>query len=420
LNFLLLGCGLWLAVRARHRPHPDQPAPTILTFRWNWLLALALLAGFVLVFLGLIGVANASPYGEWDAWSIYNLRAKYLAAPGGSWQNAASPLLERSHPEYPLLLPGFIAMVWRSSGETPAWAPQITGFLFLGLVIAQLVSSLATNRSTSSALLAGFILLASTSFLYLAPMQYADLPLAFYFLASIALMLSDSTGGVPRGGQLALAGFFASCAAWTKNEGLAFALLMAICLLVLEARRNGIQKALVSWRWFALGEAPVLILVAYFALWIAPAADPLLHQNAAQLARKIEDFARYKEVAQALFFEAYHFGQPWSHPLLLLAILAAGLRFRRKIPEAPALVSATLVIVLLFSVYLAVYIVTPRDLAWHLHTSLARLYSQLWPSVILLFFMLLRTPEETGVRMPTATPSAKRKLKTPRKSGLGD
>ena len=169
---------------------------------------------------------------------------------------------------------------------------------------------------------------------------------------------------------------------------------------------------MVSWRWFALGAAPVLILVAGFALWIAPAADPLLHQNAAQILRRIEDFARYKQIFQALLFEGYHFGQSWSHPLLLLAILAAGLRFRRNIPDAPALVTAALVIGLLLLVYLAVYLVTPNDLAWQLHTSLARLYSQLWPSVILLFFMFIRAPEETGLQVAAPPVAAKRKAKT--------
>jgi len=414
VNCVLFGCGVWLAVRARGcEAHAEQPASGgSPSFRWNWLLALALLAGFALVLSGLIGAAKASPYGEWDAWSIWNLRAKYLADPSGGWQSAVSPLLERSHPDYPLLLPGFIAMAWKSAGETPAWVPQAAGFLFLGLVIALLLGCLALHRSTSSALLAGFVLLASTSFLYLAPMQYADLPLAFYFLASIALIVPSSASGVPRGRRLALAGFFASCAAWTKNEGAVFALLMAACLLIFEARQNGIRKALASWRPFALGAAPVLVLVACFALWIAPASDPLLHQNAAQLMRKIEDFARYKQVGQALFSEAYHFGQPWSHPLLLLAILAVGLRFRRKGRYAPALAASGLVIALVFSVYLGVYIVTPRDLAWHLHTSLARLYAQLWPGVVLLFFMLLRTPEETGLPAVTPPLGAKRKIKT--------
>ena len=93
LNSLLLGYGVWLTFRARERAlQTEQPAPGMSSFRWNWLLALALLAGFVLVLSGLIGLANATPYGEWDAWSIWNLRAKYLADPGGAWQNAVSPL----------------------------------------------------------------------------------------------------------------------------------------------------------------------------------------------------------------------------------------------------------------------------------------------------------------------------------------
>ncbi len=38
--------------------------------------------------------------------------------------------------------------------------------------------------------------------------------------------------------------------------------------------------------------------------------------------------------------------------------------------------------------YFFVYVLTPLDLAYHLATSLNRLFLQLWPGVIFLFFMI--------------------------------
>jgi hypothetical protein len=409
VNAALLVAGAWVAFRRRRAPgltaSIDTPA-----FRWNWLLALSLAAGFALVLSGLLDVASAGRYGEWDAWSIWNLRAKFMAGPGDAWKGAVSPLLERSHPDYPLLLSGFIAMIWKVAGDSPTWVPQATSFLFLALVLGLLVSALTVLRSFSAALLAGFAVLASTSFLFLATMQYADLPLSFYLLGAIVLLLLSSREEPGSRLYRALAGFFASCAAWTKNEGILFAGLLLAVTLVLQARDGGVKSVFRRWLPLALGAAPVLLLVGGFKLFLAPPADPFLHQNAAQIAQKLGDAGRYSQIGKALLSDAYHYGQPWSHPLLLLAILAFALGFRIDEKFASSIRGAAIALALVFASYCGAYLITPNDLAWHLQTSLARLYSHLWPSALLLAFMVLRRPEDR--RMPSlahsqATPKSK-------------
>ena len=398
LDAALLAAGLFAFWRTRRTAGgPAEPAAPPL-FRWNWLLALALAAGSVLVLYGLVSVSAANPHGEWDAWSIWNLRAKFLAAPGDAWRGALSPLPEKvgMHPDYPLLLSGFVAMVWKASGDTPPCVPQLTGFLFLALVLALLGSALTTLRGLTSGLTAGLVLLSSTSFLFLATMQYADLPLSFYCLASIALLLMAET---PAG--LALSGAFASFAAWTKNEGLAFAVLLTLAILAVEWRAAGLRSALVRLRHFLTGAAPVLLLVIWFKLFLAPASDPLFQQGAAGLTHRLTDSARYAQIAKAMIAELYHFGQPWSHPLLLLAILALTLRFRIDATQARALRASAVALALVFTAYCGVYLITPSDLAWHLRTSLPRLYAQLWPSVLLLVFLTLNVPGVSAARKPT-------------------
>lgn len=397
----LLAVGLFAFWRTRRRAAAgpaESAAPPV--FRWNWLLALGLAAGFALVLYGLVSVSVANPLGEWDAWSIWNLRAKFLAAPGDAWRGALSPLPEKAgmHPDYPLLVSGFVAMVWKTAGESAPWVPQLTGFLFLVLVLALLASALTVLRSLTSALLAGLVLLSSTSFLFLATMQYADLPLSFYCLASIALLLLAESAPV----CFALSGAFASFAAWTKNEGAAFAIFLMLAILVVEWR---------ALKRFLTGAAPVLLLVICFKLFLAPASEPLFKQSAARLAHKLADPARYAQIGKALVVDAYHFGQPWSHPLLLLAILALALRFRIDRVGARALRAAAAAVALLFAAYCGVYLVTPSDLAWHLRTSLPRLYGQLWPSFLLLVFLVLDVP---GAPAPVA---ASKPLHKPKERG---
>ncbi len=398
LDAALLAAGLFAFWRTRRTAGgPAEPAAPPL-FRWNWLLALALAAGSVLVLYGLVSVSAANPHGEWDAWSIWNLRAKFLAAPGDAWRGALSPLAEKAgmHPDYPLLLSGFVAMVWKSAGDTSPWVPQLTGFLFLALVAALLGSALTALRSLTSGLTAGLVLLSSTSFLFLATMQYADLPLSFYCLASIALLLLAES--VPAG--LALSGAFASFAAWTKNEGLAFAVLLTLATLAVEWRAAGLRNAIDRSRRFLTGAAPVLLLVICFKLFLAPASEPLFQQGAAGLTHKLADPARYAQIGKAMIAELYHFGLPWSHPLLLLAILALTLRFRIDANQARALRTTTVALALVFMADCGVYLVTPSDLAWHLQTSLPRLYGQLWPSVLLLVFLTLNIPAASAARKP--------------------
>ena len=94
----------------------------------------ALVAGFLIVFatveIRLIQISRANPVGEWDAWAIWNLRARFLAGPF-DWHVAASPLLTNTHPEYPMLLSAFIARGWRIGHSMTTAIPAITGLVFL-------------------------------------------------------------------------------------------------------------------------------------------------------------------------------------------------------------------------------------------------------------------------------------------------
>jgi hypothetical protein len=116
------------------------------TFRWNWALGLAFAAGLLLVFGAILDSVEANPHGQWDAWSIWNLRAKFLAGPGETWRNAVSPLLTQTHSDYPLLQSAFIALLWKASGATTPFAPVATALVFFASTLGLLVSALALLR----------------------------------------------------------------------------------------------------------------------------------------------------------------------------------------------------------------------------------------------------------------------------------
>jgi hypothetical protein len=53
---------------------------------------------------------------------------------------------------------------------------------------------------------------------------------------------------------------------------------------------------------------------------------------------------------------------------------------------------------LMLAGFYAVYVVTPKDLAWQLEFSLDRLLLQLWPSALLAFFLFTAGPTEASGR----------------------
>jgi hypothetical protein len=394
---LALLAALVLAQRRRLRP-PDSEAPEPPPFRWNGVLIAAACAALVLLVATQVSTVRASPHGNWDAFAIWNVRAKFLLAPGDLWKNALSPLLERTHPEYPLLLSAFIARTWRLAGVTSLVAPLATAFLFAAGVLALLFSLLAISRGLAAALLACFVFFATASYIEQIPWQYADIPLSFYMLATLGCVLLGALGRARARPAFVLAGLFASFAALTKNEGTAFLLAGFCCFVAFLTLRQA--------RWWLLGALPGVLLLADFRLLLAPPVDLLRGQTIGQLLAKLADPGRYSAVAGALFQEAVSLGDAWSHPLILLALLAATLRWEPDVRYRLMLRFGGAALGAMLLVYCGVYLVTPEDLAWLLGTSLGRLYVHLWPSFLLLAFLVLGRLEDPP---PPKVPSPHKK-----------
>ncbi len=385
-----------LAVAQRRRLRAAATGqPDLARFRFNGVLLAGLIAALALLIATQVSMVRAAPHGNWDAFAIWNLRAKFLLAPGELWKNAASPLLERTHPEYPLLLSGFVARTWRLAGAVSPAAPLATGYLFAAAVVALLVALLSLSRGTAAGLLAALVFFASTSYLEQISWQYADIPLSFYFLATFGCLL---LGVFHTGRQAlvayALAGFFAGFAALTKDEGSAFLVVSSAVLAGWLGRRLGARQAWSRLRWWFAGALPGLALLADFRLFLAPPVKLLGDQTLPQILEKLADPGRYLALGRALLTETIALGDGWSHPLVLLALLAAVLRVewdeRLRLPIGFA--GATLGGMAL--VYIGVYLIVHYDLDWLLGTSLGRLYTQVWPPLLFAAFLVLGRPAD--------------------------
>ena len=53
---------------------------------------------------------------------------------GPGWVDGFSPLIHKSHPDYPFLLPSLVAQAWRLFGESPAVSMGVAA-VFAGLAV---------------------------------------------------------------------------------------------------------------------------------------------------------------------------------------------------------------------------------------------------------------------------------------------
>jgi hypothetical protein len=400
----------WFRTRVRNRARSDGAVhATTPGFRWTWLLAIAFGIALLISWTRLVQMAIALPVGGWDAWALWNLRAKYLAGPGDSWRYAVSALLSNTHPDYPLLLSAFVARLWKAGGAMDMMAPIATGLAFFAALLALLVSTVALLRGAASALLAGLVILSTTSLLTWAPAQYADIPAAVYYLGAIALIFLDASATAGGRWTLFWAGLFTGFAAWTKNEGIAFLVCVLAAFFIFTLWQRTMGAALSRTGWLLAGATPGVLLTLWLKFFLAPAADPLVTQGLSGLAR-LHEVNRYTEVAGAFFNNLVNLGSGVAHPLILLAILAVILRWQlEERYKLPALI-ATTGLVLVFLSYCAVYLITPSGVTWHVQTSFDRLILHVWPSALLVFFVQLRPVVDT------ALPAVPSKRAVPRKA----
>ena len=85
--------GYLVARRRSGASKPDEPRPA--SNPWMWVVRLAFLSVIVLVAVEMVSAYAAEPHGWWDAFSIWNLRARFLASGGPGWSGAFSETQRR-------------------------------------------------------------------------------------------------------------------------------------------------------------------------------------------------------------------------------------------------------------------------------------------------------------------------------------
>lgn len=387
-----------LAALAWKRGAPPSQDTLRLRFAGVWILGPMVAICAVVAGARFVESTQASPHGGWDAWGIWNVRAKFLAENSPAWTRGFRPSAQASarfggamHPEYPPLLPAYVGRSWNYAGTQSTDAPALAAGALSFAVAGLLTAGLAALRGATAGLLGAMIFFGSATVLNIGVLQYADVPLAFFLLAAIVTAMLATRYGDR---ALALSGLAAGLGAWTKNEGLVMAIGLGAAVAILMRKR--------ALLWLA-GAAPGLAAAACYKLFLTP-PDPMLHGQS--FAAKLADPARYAIILRGFWEQFAAMGDGLAHPALALALLAAGLGFALDAKLRPAWIAGLVAILAALGSYFAAYLFSPFDLQWHVSTSVDRLIVQLWPAVILVVIAILWQPGEAVVQAE-ATPALK-------------
>jgi hypothetical protein len=390
---LIAGAGALAFSRGPRQPHLSAPTGS---WPWNWVLVIAVALGLAALLAAFYATSSVNFDGDWDAFSIWNVRARYLAGGEATWRRAfgaqvGGRLVGASHPGYPLLLSAFVAAQWIAGGAVTSAVNIAASLLFALAVLGVLVSSIGLRRGTALGLLAGLAFLATDTFVAQAPGQYADLPMALCFLASLVLWESasslesrlESKSGSKR--LFAAAGFAAGLAPWTKNEGWPF-LLAFLAVAIWRARGVAL--------WAILGSLPGVSATLAIKLWLGMGTEAMFPATVRQAVSFLAQPARWWAIALAFARGLWQLGAlPWAHPILLVAAVAfvAGVIPR---PERAFRAWLLIPIAAVFAADYGVFVLTTADLNWHLGTSVDRLILQMWPALLFVAFLMLQPLED--------------------------
>jgi hypothetical protein len=392
---LALAAGLGvLALRSRKRelrePHIGAIKSGLL-----WFVPAALAMGIGSAVAAFVANSVAMPHGGWDAWMDWNLRARLIFRADVHWRDGFSDLIAWSHPDYPLLVQASVVRAWTWAGGEHLSASAMIACLFTFGTAALTSTALAVLRSPAQGALGALMLLSTPFFVLHGASQYADVPVGFFFLSSVALLAVHQRYAERTHRFAALAGLSAGMAAWTKNEGLLFftCLLAAQIAMAAIARtqRKLLARQLLA---FVAGAFLPLLLVGYFKVQFAPPND-LLSEDPDDIRAWLTDPSRYAIVLRPFISHLLHFGDNglvsavW---LLVTYSLCAGLRAADR--QWSWGFTILLALVLMLAGHVFVFVGTTPDITPLLNTSLDRVLLQLWPSFLVLYFMTVRTPEE--------------------------
>lgn len=369
MNLLLITALLFLYIRRDRSFKIIHLPPTSLIKKSFMGVAL-----FILLHALYSQFAQCHPFGEWDAWAVWNVKTKFLIFGGERWANLFQ-LHWHTQPSYPLLLPMLQAWLWTAAPHDFYLITSSVGIIFAISTVGMLWAVLKERTSFWPALVAALLLLTHFNFVFLATSQYADAVLGYYLLAGL-IVLTNQDKLAPRSGMLL--GLITGLIAFSKNEGLALAAILIVLGLCRKgpatSRKNHAALLLAG---FFIAATPVLIEKFFLA-------EPNRDFTLARLTATANLF-NGQGIHEILHYTRLFFFDPGINYFwfFLLGLCITGTR-RYFVTEQKPL---TIFFIAYGLMVLLVYLTTAHyDLAWRLLRTGFRILYYLLPSLLFWHF----------------------------------
>jgi hypothetical protein len=377
--------------------YPQSDSIIVLNDDFNTVVWLKYLFLIILVFsLGSFALKACvhDPHGKYDAWTMWNLKARLLFHGGTEWLYVFSEDLIHTSPDYPLLLSASIFRMWVIIGTDSIAIPIIiAGFFTFGSIFL-ILQSLSILRGPNHGYLAAIFMLIATQYIKIGTYQYADIPLAFFILSTIILLTLKEKYPLAAFRIMFLAGLAASCAAWTKNEGLLFLALTIVVLIMFNIIIIKQLRSVKEFFYFLFGLTPILGTEIFFKLKFATPNDLVNLNNLSNSFSHLVQFDRYQQIFLKFADKVFLFNDGIIS-IMVVYLLFSGLEkdfFNRR-----TLSPLVTLLGLLFCGYFLSFLITPYDLKWHLNSALYRLIMHVWPSWVFLFFLCTKGAEKVTI-----------------------
>lgn len=315
----------------------------------------------IILFAVILMVELQRPFGNWDAWMMWNMKAKFLAS-GEQWVQIFSPHFMYCHPDYPLLLPSIIAFFWKGTGTFSVYVPVLISSLFTWatcLIFSESFNRIFPKLPKS---IGHFMLIAIPGFLTMGGFQYPDKPLAAYLFLAISLIYwrQDFITAF-------ISGLTLSFLVFLKNEGILYVLIIAASFVLASWKNN---KKL-SWKFTGLWLLGTFLGILSFAFVKIGTPQNKIFENISTGHLDVINTGRIFQVFTGFFREFLCFPK-WLlvWPVLFLVYFLRGNLLKEK--DFWNIFSIAFISLALFSFFL-VYVVTPYDISWHMSNSCGRL-----------------------------------------------
>ncbi|MDD3375629.1 MAG: glycosyltransferase family 39 protein [Candidatus Omnitrophica bacterium] len=320
------------------------------------------------------------PFGGWDAWGLYNMKAKFLIFGAERWRDFAK-VHWHTQPSYPLLLPLINTWIFAVFQKGIIAAASMTSIVFSVSCGLLLYAGLSQFIRKWIAFLASLLLMSTPSYIFWSTTQYADVVLSYFLLSSVILLAITLKNKNYR--FALLSGLFLGLMPFAKNEGIVMmfflsGLTSAYLLLRKDLDRTDAMRII---RFLFIGIAITGAATLIFKIFLAPTTREVLFNP---LTKKLE-FCNINGFLTTIgFYKTEFLNRGWNFIWVLIVFLGI-LRPKNLIRNEKKIFLTFFA--LFFTTLLYVYLTTAHfDLTWRLECTASRIILYLLPAVVFFSF----------------------------------